>query len=268
MSFNDDLSEVTEHEKVLPLDSVPWAKKQLWAPDATCKGDTCYLYFPAKANDDIFRIGVAISENGPTGPYTAEENYIQGTHSVDPAVYEDADGSYYLIWGGEWGGQLENWDDDSKFDDSVQQPLDQTGKALQPRIAKLKSNMKEIEEVMRLRVVDEGGSDIMMSDGDRKFFEAAWIHKGPKGYYLSYSTGQTHLLAYATSDSILGPYTYQGTIMSPPIGWTTHHSIVEYMGELFLFYHDSMVSQKTNLRQVKFQRLAYTADGSIEKVTP
>ena len=29
-------------------DDVPWAEKQMWAPDAAFKNDTYYFYFPAK----------------------------------------------------------------------------------------------------------------------------------------------------------------------------------------------------------------------------
>lgn len=44
LSFNDDLSEVTNEGEVLPLASIGWAKKQLWAPDAMCKDDkVCFL---------------------------------------------------------------------------------------------------------------------------------------------------------------------------------------------------------------------------------
>ena len=47
------------------------------------------------------------------------------------------------------------------------------------------------------------------------------------GYYLSYSTGNTHLIVYATSDNPYGPFVYQGIINNPVDGWTNHHSTLK-----------------------------------------
>ena len=79
------------------------------------------------------------------------------------------------------------------------------------------------------------GRPIKADDHERRFFEAAWLHKYQGRYYLSYSTGNTHLLVYAIGDNPYGPFTYQGVMLTPVIGWTTHHSIVEYKGEWYLF---------------------------------
>ncbi len=55
-------------------------------------------------------------------------------------------------------------------------------------------------------------------------------------------TGDTHLLCYATGDNPYGPFTYQGVILQPVVGWTTHHAIVEYKGKWYLFHHDCVPS--------------------------
>ena len=68
------------------------------------------------------------------------------------------------------------------------------------------------------------------------------MHKYNGKYYFSYSTGDTHFLCYATSDTLYGPFTYQGVILTPVIGWTTHHSICEFKGKWYLFHHDSQPS--------------------------
>ena len=104
-----------------------------------------------------------------------------------------------------------------------------------------------------------------MTDG---FFEGAWMHKYKGKYYFSYSTGDTHFLAYATSTSPYGPFTYQGTFMKPVTGWTTHHSIVEFKGKWYIFYHDVELTGKTHLRNIKVRELKRNADGSIELITP
>jgi beta-xylosidase len=64
---------VTDHGVALDLKDVPWASKQLWAPDAAYKNGTYYLFFPAKDQEGIFRIGVATSKK-PSGPFKAEKN--------------------------------------------------------------------------------------------------------------------------------------------------------------------------------------------------
>ena len=86
-------------------------------------------------------------------------------------------------------------------------------------------------------------------------------------YYFSYSTGDSHFLCYGIGDNPYGPFTYQGVILDPVVGWTTHHSIVEYKGQWYLFYHDCVPSNDvTHLRSLKVQRLFYNADGTIQKV--
>lgn len=94
------------------------------------------------------------------------------------------------------------------------------------------------------------------------------MHKYNGTYYFSYSTGDTHLLAYATGSSPLGPFTYQGIILEPVLGWTTHHSIVEFEGKWYLFYHDcSLSGGADHLRSVKMREIFYDAEGRIH-LTP
>lgn len=95
------------------------------------------------------------------------------------------------------------------------------------------------------------------------------MHKYQGRYYLSYSTGDTHLLCYAIADNPYGPFVYQGILLSPVVGWTTHHSICEFQGRWYLFYHDSILSGGvTHLRSVKMTELHYDADGRIPTLHP
>ncbi|QNL52637.1 family 43 glycosylhydrolase [Olivibacter sp. SDN3] len=66
---------VTDHGVTLSVNDVPWAKKQLWAPDAAYKDGQYFLYFPTKDQDEIFRIGVATSSS-PSGPFKAEKTPV------------------------------------------------------------------------------------------------------------------------------------------------------------------------------------------------
>src|SRR5262245_5719229 len=248
--------EVTIHSNVLDIGDVPWAARQMWAPDAAFKTGTYFLYFPAKARDGAFRIGVATSKN-PAGPFVAQPEPIKGSYSIDPAVFTDEDGQSYMYFGGLSGGQLQMIVDgvyDPKGSTSENTPRDQ--QALTPRVAKLRGDMLEFDEKPRDAViVDELGKPILAGDTNRRFFEAAWMHKYNGKYYLSYSTGGTHFIAYATGDSPYGPFTHRGTILLPVQGWTTHHSITQIDGRWWLLYADSQISNVNHLRNVKVTEL-------------
>ncbi|MEO6102851.1 MAG: family 43 glycosylhydrolase, partial [Pseudoxanthomonas sp.] len=94
----------------LHVSDVPWAERQMWAPDVASRDGRYYLYFPAKRADGIFQIGVAVG-NGPTGPFVPESLPIDGSYSIDPAAFTDEDGACYLYFGGLWGGQLQKYRD-------------------------------------------------------------------------------------------------------------------------------------------------------------
>ena len=130
--------------------------------------------------------------------------------------------------------------------------------------------MKSFRERPRtVRILDGNGEPIKAGDEDRRFFEGPWMHKYNGLYYLSYSTGTTHYICYATGEDPRGPFTYRGRILEPVIGWTTHHSITEYHGKWYLFYHDCELSGGINHRRnVKFTELHYNPDGTIQTIFP
>lgn len=267
LSMDDIDAPCVDNGEALHMKDVPWVSKQMWAPDLAYKNGRYYLIFPARDKEGIFRIGMA-SGDSPTGPFVPEPDYIKGTFSIDPAVFVDDDGKVYLYCGGLWGGQLEKWST-GRFDPDGTEPA-ADAPAVGPVCAVMKDNMKELEgEPVHLRIVDENGDDIKAGDEDRRYFEGPWMHKYNGTYYLSYSTGTTHYIVYATSNSPMGPFTYRGRILEPVIGWTTHHSIIEYKDKWYLFYHDSELSGGQNhLRCVKFTELKYNEDGTIVTIKP
>ena len=84
-----------DHGVALHMKDVPWVSKQMWAPDAAEKDGKYYLYFPARDKKGVFRIGVAVSDD-PAGPFTPEADCIPGSYSIDPAVFGDDDGRFYM----------------------------------------------------------------------------------------------------------------------------------------------------------------------------
>lgn len=258
--------EVTDHGVALALEDIPWASRQLWAPDAARYKGHYYLYFPAKDAEGVFRIGAARSDS-PSGPFTAEPSPIAGTFSVDPAVFADG-GEHYLLWGGIGGGQLQRWQK-GEYTMEDNYPADDEP-ALTPRIARLAEDRVSLAEAPRPLVIqDPCGEPLRAGDRHRRFAEGAWLHKYRGIYYLSYATGDTHKIVYATADNPYGPFTWQGVVLKPVLGWTTHGAIVEVDGHWYLFYHDTELSGgHTHLRNIKVLPLTHGDDGRIETLSP
>ena len=256
---------VTDHGVALDIKDVPWAGRQMWAPDAAEKGSKYYLYFPVKDKQDVFRIGAAVSDK-PAGPFKAQPQPIKGTYSIDPAVFKDSDGRFYMYFGGIWGGQLQRWATGTYVAKDVYPANDQP--ALSAKVARLGDDMVNLAEAPKdVVLLDETGKPLTYGDNGRRFFEASWMHKYNGTYYFSYSTGDTHFIMYATGKSPYGPFTVRGKVLEPVLGWTNHHSIVEFKGKWYLFYHDAQLSGgQTHLRNIKVTELKYRADGSIETV--
>ena len=269
LSMDSINGKVTDHGVGLDIKDIPWAGRQLWAPDAAYKNGTYYLYFPVKDKKDVFRMGVATSKS-PSGPFKAEPSPIEGSYSIDPAVFTDTDGKTYMYFGGIWGGQLQRWSS-GKYEANGSKTDSGKDKepALSAKIARLSNDMLHFNEVAKdVKILDKEGKPLLTSDHDRRFFEGSWMHKYNGKYYFSYSTGDTHFLAYALGDSPYGPFTYQGNFMTPVKGWTTHHSIVEVKGKWYIFYHDTELSGKTHLRNIKVTELTHNADGTIVLINP
>jgi beta-xylosidase len=258
---------VTDHGVALDIRNVPWAGRQMWAPDAAEKGGKYYLYFPVKDREDVFRIGAAVGTS-PAGPFTSQAAPIKGSYSIDPAVFKDTDGKYYMYFGGIWGGQLQRWARGTYTPKDTYPAKDQP--ALSAKIARLGDDMVSFAETPKdVVLLDEQGKALSAGDNGRRFFEAAWLHKRNGTYYFSYSTGDTHFIMYATGTSPYGPFTVKGKVLEPVLGWTNHHSIVEFQGKWYLFYHDAQLSGgQTHLRNIKMTELQYRPDGSIVPIDP
>ena len=264
LSWDDiENGEVTDHGVILDVKDVPWAEKQMWDNDVVEKDGKYYLIFSAKEYSGVFRLGVAVADK-PEGPFIPEKFPIRGSFSIDPCMFKDDDGQIYCYFGGLWGGQLQwgrtlyhgfeaipgKYGDDNGLIDLGPAPDHKTQLFAKPDAPALPSNV------------------VRMTDDVKQFAEAPRpVIILDKDGYFSYSTGDSHFLCYATGDNPYGPFTYQGVILDPVVGWTTHHSIVEYKGQWYLFYHDCVPSNDiTHLRSLKVQRLFYNEDGTIQKV--
>jgi oligosaccharide reducing-end xylanase len=128
--------------------------------------------------------------------------------------------------------------------------------------AKLKDNMLELA----------GEPQVMQSfpDGMK---EGPFLFERNGIYYFTFPhvIKKTEALVYGMSRSPLGPFEYKGIIMDehPSKCWTNHHSIVEYKGQWYLFYHHNDLSPAFDKnRSIRADRLFFNADGTIQKVIP
>lgn len=256
---------LTDHGVVLKVSDIPWAGRQLWDNDVAFKDGRYYMYFPLKDQNDIFRIGIAVSDK-PEGPFVPQPDPMKGSYSIDPAVFQDADGHFYMYFGGLWGGQLQRYKDNKALECACLPEGDQD--ALPARVARLSETMLDFaEEPRAVYIIDEEGKPLKAEQNDIRFFEASWMHVYNGTYYFSYSTGDTHQICYATGDNPYGPFTYKGVILTEMVGWTTHHSIVQFKGKWYLFHHDCVPSNgKTWLRSLKVVELEFEADGRIKTI--
>lgn len=225
--------------KALDLDDIPWASKQLWDNDVVEHQGRYYMVFCAKDKCGIFRLGVAIADQ-PQGPFIPQPDPIRGSYSIDPCLFKDNDNTIYCVFGGIWGGQLQHY----RNNELLESPILPKGTepCICPRIARMSSDMLQFAEEPRELIIYDADGQRMQAENLCHYFEGPWIHREGDIYYLTYSTGDTHLLCYAVSDNPYGPFTYKGTWLQPVVGWTTHGSICIVNGKRYLFHHDSAPS--------------------------
>lgn len=229
-----DMVNWTDHGEILHSRDVSWGVSGggwMFAPDAAYKDGTYYLYFPHMAANWNWRVGVATSDR-PEGPFKDSGHYIEGTDNIDPTCFVDDDGQAYLIWGGDGKG---------------------------PKIARLKENMMELAETPR--IIDYGSDN---------FGEGPYMHKRNGIYYFSWTCNTCYPDQgyYAMGDNPYGPFEYKGPLKRIPPGAQDHHSIIEYHGQWYYFYHVGNYGPNGSgyRRNVCVDYLYYNDDGTIKRV--
>ena len=246
---SENLTDWTDHGMIVTQNNVPWVRPNsysMWAPDCVYRNGKYYFYFPsAPATGMGFAVGVAISDN-PEGPFIPEPEPIKGINGIDPCVLLASDGNAYIFWGN-------------------------------GRCAKLKDNMKELADDNPRETVKWGNREMEMvgvhclKDLPNRQAEGPFAFEYNGNYYLTYPyvRENTEVLAYAMSKNPMGPYEYKGLIMAEqPNGcWTNHHSIVNYKGQWYLFYHHNYLSPNDDKRRSAcIEKLYFNADGTIQEV--
>lgn len=245
MAFSStDLKNWTNHGAILTLEDLSWADNYAWAPDAAYKNGKYYLVFPAgtgfkdRVNPEKSTkwMGIGIAEsNSPTGPFKDMIGKPLWTtpYANDPSIFIDDDGQAYLYFHGK--GQDYN-------------------------VIKMRDDMRGVEgDFIKM---DMGGYEPKM--------EGPWIFKRCKYYYYTMPENN-RVLTYYMATSPTGPWEYKGAFMEQEHQSNNHHSIVEYQGQWFLFYHrwikvaDSSCHKRQ--RHSAAEYLHFNDDGTIQPVT-
>ena len=246
---SENLTDWTDHGVIVTQNKVPWVRPDsysMWAPDCIERNGKYYFYFPSAPMDGRgFGIGVAIADS-PEGPFICQPEPIKGVNGIDPCVLQASDGNAYLFWGA-------------------------------GRCAKLKDNMIEIADDTPTEKVKWGDREFEMrgvnclKDLPNRQAEGPFAFEYNGNYYLTYPyvRENTEVLGYAMSKNPMGPYEYKGLIMSEHENgcWTNHHSIVNYKGQWYLFYHQNAFSPRDDKRRsVQIDKLYFNPDGTIQEV--
>ena len=246
---SENLTDWTDHGVIVTQNKVPWVRPDsysMWAPDCVERNGKYYFYFPSAPKDGRgFGIGVAVADR-PEGPFVCEPEPIKGINGIDPCVLQASDGNAYIFWGA-------------------------------GRCAKLKSNMKELADDTPKEKVKWGNREFEMygvnclKDLPNRQSEGPFAFEYNGNYYLTYPyvREKTEVLGYAMSKNPMGPYEYKGLIMAEqPNGcWTNHHSIINYKGQWYLFYHHNYFSPNDDKRRSAcIEKLEFNPDGTIKEV--
>ncbi len=236
---SSDLVHWTDHGEIMNSKDISWALSGwLWAPAAARKDGKYYLYYPIKDKQNHWTIGVAIGDT-PAGPFKDIGHPIEGTHGIDPAVFIDDDGQAYLY-----------------CNDAL--------------VGKLKPNLIELAEPMR--PIDYAPADVL-ADKLRRFGEGSYMHKRNGLYYYSYTNQFARQFQgyYAVGKSPYGPFEWKGPMAPKPEGAQYHHSVIEFKGQSYDFYHVAggtfkPTDYKGVYRIACFDKLYYNEDGTIKMV--
>jgi beta-xylosidase len=240
-----DLVTWKKHPHILDTSNVKWAKKAVWAPSITKKGNKYYLFFGANEiqnDNEIGGIGVAVSDK-PNGPFKdligkpLIDKFHNGAQPIDQYVFKDKDGQYYLIYGG--------WK--------------------HCNIAKLNADFNGF-------VPFEDGTIFKEITPDN-YVEGPYMFIRNGKYYFMWSeggwTGPDYSVAYAVSDSPFGPFKRVGKILKQDAAIATgagHHSVIinEKKGKYYIVYHRRPLTETDgNHRVTCIDEMNFDADGNI-----
>lgn len=219
--------------------SVTHTDRELYAPDVVEKDGKYYLFTYILGSKGC--VSVSDRPEGPfrllsTYEYAPEDAGDDGIYN-DPGVLVDDDGKVYIYYG---------------FTASCMNELDP------------ETMYKVIPGSLQRHVID----DREEVPEERRFFEASSPRKIGDTYYLIYSPVKGSRLAYATSDSPRGPFTYRGYIIDNGVDYPAgndHGSLCKIRDQWYIFYH-RMTNHSISSRRACVERIEILPDGTIPPV--
>ena len=245
-----DMVNWTDHGAVLSYKDFSWSRGDAWAGQCVYRNGKYYYYLPVNQKNGGNAIGVAVSDS-PTGPFkdAIGAPLLTGYGYIDPTVFIDDDGQAYLYWGN-------------------------------PNLWHVKLNEDMVSYDQELGIVKEDLKDENFGYREKKiqnrtaaYEEGPWLFKRKSKYYLLYPAGGVpEHLAYSTSASVTGPWTYGDTIMhviKDRGAFTNHPGYIEFKGKSYLFYHNGGLPGGGGFkRSVCIEPFEFNADGSIPLIEP
>ena len=241
-----DMVNWTDHGIPLSWETFSWAEpNRSWAPHCVERDGKFYFYVPV--ND---KIGVAVSDS-PTGPFqdAIGAPLLTDYRYIDPTVFIDDDGQAYLYFGNPQLWYVTLNEDMISYSGGVQE-VPMTTQSFGER---------------------RGGPT---ADRPAAYEEGPWFYRRDGRYYLVYPTGELpEHIAYSTSPSPTGPWTYGGEIMTNESGhaFTNHPGVIDFKGRSYFFYHTQELPGGGGFkRSIAVEEFTYNPDGSfptIQKTT-
>lgn len=232
-----DMVNWTDRGTPLAVTVFKWASGDAWASQVVYRNGKFYWYVCVNERaTNAKAIGVAVSTS-PTGTFTDAIGKPLITNSqtkfttitwddIDPTVYIDTNGQAYMYWGN-----------------------------TACMYVKLNSDM-----------ISTSGSIVNVTSQLPNYTEAPWVYKRGSLYYMVYAYGWDEQIAYATSSSITGPWTYRG-IISNRIGTTCntqHAAIIDFNGSSYFINHNgALPTGGSYKRSVCIEKFTYNSDGTI-----
>ena len=243
-----DLVHWTKHGHILDTNNIAWAHRAMWAPAVAERDGRYYFFFAANdiQNDEqTGGIGVAVADH-PAGPF---KDYLgqpligefhNGAQPIDPFVFRDRDGPYYLTYGG-WG---------------------------HCNICRMKNDFSGFlpfpDGTMFKEITPQG------------YVEGSVLFRRNGKYYFMWSeggwTGPDYSVAYAMADSPSGPYRRIGKILQQDPAVATgagHHSVIKIPGkeDYYIVYHRRPLGETDgNHRVTCIDHMEFDEHGFIKPV--
>ncbi|MGH2649335.1 MAG: glycoside hydrolase family 43 protein [Ginsengibacter sp.] len=240
-----DLVHWEKKSNVLDIKNVAWAAYAVWAPSITEKDGKYYLFFGAndiQNNDQPGGMGIAVSDK-PGGPFIDYlgkpliDKFYNGAQPIDPDVFRDTDGQYYLIYGG--------WKH---------------------------CNIGKLNRDFTGFIPFKDGS-LFKSITPDNYVEGPFMFVRNKKYYFMWSEGgwfgPDYSVAYAVGNSPFGPFKRVGKILQQDSSIATgagHHSVLNIPGtdDWFIIYHRRPLNTTNgNHREVCIDRMYFDKEGNI-----